>query len=522
MIACPGCGANLKFDIASQQMKCEHCGQFHDPYLFENMTQDAEADKSFDVLVYRCPGCGAELLTTEETEATAFCSYCGNPSILFDRLQKIQYPSWIIPFQLTKEDCKRAYLREARKAVFTPSKYKKRELIDSFRGIYMPYWSYQVEQKGTVSLKAEGSPKRDGDYRETNEYQVETEVDLSYDGYTHDASRSFDDEISECLEPFTAEARKPFTPGYLSGFYVDGADESRTKYKNRAKKHFEQLTAERIIGSRAGFTMANGDVLFPTGIQDVSVPTKVTAIEQILKPVWFMSYRDGNRITYATVNGETGKVVADFPISPLRYLIAVLLAAAVLFVGLNFFFTLKPEWALAVTAALMMLGIWVSERPYRLANRKAKSEQAKAGNQRKNQNSGIIFSLLFALIPGILSIREAPLFGILWIGIGLLSIRKPLEELISGHSSKKDQQELPPRQAGYQLPGWIKALAWIMLAVSVTVLLLKPVYNTVYYSIGFVNALVVFTAIFQSFRYQMKLAMRRPPQFNRKGEEDSV
>ena len=34
MIACPGCGAGLRFDIPSQKMKCEYCGEFLDPDLF--------------------------------------------------------------------------------------------------------------------------------------------------------------------------------------------------------------------------------------------------------------------------------------------------------------------------------------------------------------------------------------------------------------------------------------------------------------------------------------------------------
>ncbi|MBQ1641873.1 MAG: hypothetical protein II104_02355, partial [Oscillospiraceae bacterium] len=133
MIACPGCGANLTFDISSQQMKCGYCGNIYDPYRFDNMEKDADESLVFDVWVYNCPQCGAELMTTDETDATAFCPYCGNTSLLMDKMRKAKRPSYIIPFQITKEECKAAYLREAKKAVFTPSEYKKEELIDSFR-----------------------------------------------------------------------------------------------------------------------------------------------------------------------------------------------------------------------------------------------------------------------------------------------------------------------------------------------------------------------------------------------------
>ncbi len=55
MIACPGCGANLTFDISSQQMKCGYCGNIYDPYRFDNMEKDADESLVFDVWVYNCP-----------------------------------------------------------------------------------------------------------------------------------------------------------------------------------------------------------------------------------------------------------------------------------------------------------------------------------------------------------------------------------------------------------------------------------------------------------------------------------
>ena len=77
MIACPGCGANLLFDIASQQMKCSYCESSYDPYQFDSMQKDASREKVYDAWIYSCPSCGARLMTTDETDAEAFCPYCG-------------------------------------------------------------------------------------------------------------------------------------------------------------------------------------------------------------------------------------------------------------------------------------------------------------------------------------------------------------------------------------------------------------------------------------------------------------
>ena len=457
MIACPGCGANLRFDIPSQQMKCEYCDTLYDPYEFESMEEDAGKEKLFDAWVYCCPSCGAELLTTDSTDATAFCPYCGGTFILFDRLRRVKMPAWVIPFQLDKEACKRAYLKAAHRAVFTPSRYKKAELVDSFRGIYMPYWSYAVEQKGTARVDAESLSSREGDYLVTKQYQIVGDVDISYDGYAHDASKAFDDEISECLAPFDTELREPFTPGFLSGFYVDVADEPSRKYLDDATSYYERLTAEKLMKNDEIHRAAREQRAHTTGITGVSIPTKITRVEQVLYPVWFMSYREGDRITYASVNGQTGKVVADFPISRLRFLLASLLTAALVFLAMNLFLPLKPEWTLAITSLLLIVGVVMCSRQLR------KLSARFSGAEGKKQKKAFLLTQRVSVILTILA-----------------------------------------------------------LIVSAAILLVDPVYNTVFYSAAVAEAAILFFLIAHTFHAQLQLATRRPPQFNKKGGRDNA
>ena len=57
-------------------------------------------------------------------------------------------------------------------------------------------------------------------------------------------------------------------------------------------------------------------------------------------PVWFMSYRNGDRVAYATVNGQTGKAVADLPVDIRKFIGGSLLLAVPVFILLNLFLTL--------------------------------------------------------------------------------------------------------------------------------------------------------------------------------------
>ena len=106
MLSCPNCGGNLKFDIPSQQLSCEHSHTLFDPYDFDGKTSDAEESKTFDgdyeVTIFTCPQCGGEILSTDNA-AAGFCSFCGASTILYSRISHEKRPNYIIPFQKTKD-----------------------------------------------------------------------------------------------------------------------------------------------------------------------------------------------------------------------------------------------------------------------------------------------------------------------------------------------------------------------------------------------------------------------------------
>ncbi len=70
-----------------------------------------------------------------------------------------------------------------------------------------------------------------------------------------------------------------------------------------------------------------------------------------------MSRKNGDKMTYAAVNGQTGKVVADFPISTKKFLGLSAAIAAGVFVLLNGFLTLRPEPAIIVSMVLNIIAM---------------------------------------------------------------------------------------------------------------------------------------------------------------------
>ena len=116
---CPNCGAAMEFDSTAQKLKCPSCQMEMDVQDYEkqygHLYSDAEAGEnaqsaqsaqseeqkgkgSMNMKVYHCQSCGAELLADEYTSAT-ICSFCGNPSLVEDRLSGEFSPSF--RFRLT-------------------------------------------------------------------------------------------------------------------------------------------------------------------------------------------------------------------------------------------------------------------------------------------------------------------------------------------------------------------------------------------------------------------------------------
>lgn len=349
MYQCPSCGGGLVFDIPTQQLSCEHCDSKFDPYEI-NKESDAETQQYYDVTVFTCPQCGGEIISSDNTAAN-FCSFCGASTILTSRLSKEKRPSYIIPFKKTKEDCKKQYLKTLRHAIFTPKELKSPAYIDEFRGIYMPYWAYHITHKGTVCLDCSRS-HRQGDYICTDHYKLYGDLNSSHKGISYDASSSFDDNISERIAPYDVKNMNHFTPSFLSGFYADTSDVDASIYQPDAIKIANQSTYTYIKNN----TSLHSGVHFDTNTNLTNkLHAKCEHVDTAMFPVWFLSYRNKDRVAYATVNGQTGKVSADLPVSIGKYLLGSIVLAIPIFILLNMLFTLRPTITLTITSILALL-----------------------------------------------------------------------------------------------------------------------------------------------------------------------
>lgn len=324
---CPNCGAFMEFDSTAQQMKCSHCNHMMTAEALQEHYDSIDAEyghvdardsvsgdfeieeRSGDFRIYRCQGCGGEILTDENTTAT-FCSFCGRPSLMKDRLTGVLMPEYVLPFKIKKDLAVQMYKKWTRHGLLTPSVFMSRSTINKITGIYVPFWLFDYNANIKIHAKCTKTRRKvRGDYAYvyTDHFDVDREVEADYLKIPADASEKMPDEIMNKLEPFVYSELERFEMPYLSGYYAEKydyqSDEMAIRAESRVKSYIYDAARSTI-----------------TGYSTVSVTNQRVQLERkkasyALLPVWVLNctYRGKNYLF--ALNGQTGRIVADRPIS---------------------------------------------------------------------------------------------------------------------------------------------------------------------------------------------------------------
>ena len=357
MYACPTCGAGLVFDPKTQKLLCLSCRNQYDPENIEKMRLDQAKEVAkqeevkehlYEAISYKCSHCGAELITTDET-ITTFCSFCRIGTMLDRKEIKKKKPDYIIPFKITKEECKQIYINKIKNSLFAPKNMIETQEVEKIRGIYMPYWVYSFEKHGDDQTKGSKYSHRSGDYVYYDDYTLSTNVDAECSGITHDATSNFYDRLSESIAPYTVKEKKDFTPAYLSGYYADNEDvDDKTYLSENEEVASNHLSKE--LGKEKDYHKYKAK-------PHISFDKKEAKLA--LFPVYFLATRNDrrNRISYAVINGQTGKIAADIPIDFKKFGLFSALLSGLLFLLLNLFLTISMPQLIVLSILFNILSL---------------------------------------------------------------------------------------------------------------------------------------------------------------------
>ena len=503
-----------------------------EPYerIFKEAAPEKEAgEKTFKAFVCTCPSCGGQLLAYEETAAT-FCSFCGASVLLESRVSEEKRPDEIIAFKITKEQAEDEYRKLLKKSLFAPREMKKEEEIERFRGIYMPYWVYSYHKEGPVKLAGSRS-HRAGDYIVTDHFLLESQVKADFNGVSYDASSSFSDSLSEAIAPFDFSKAEEFDPAYISGFYADTSDVEKEVYSGDALSAAKQYTADMLLGTKElqSYNVSQREI-------ERSVNLNEEEPRLAFFPVWFLAGRNkkDDRVSYAVVNGQTGKAAADLPVDKKKLILGTLLIAIPIFIIFNLVWTLTPSQLIAFTFVFAIVSLIIANRQlnlvYTFENRiNDKGYMSKAGTQKlwnvKKKKSisfkgfiNIILIIAAVFITAALASIDSDLASIFLVVVIVFFV------LLSNKRKKKDPGNVKTKEEVAKAPfsEKIKILIKPLIAIvlGILVLMADPVADIYYYAACIICMLLVAWSFWDILGLHNRLAQRPLPQFKKRGGEN--
>lgn len=339
---CPACTGPLHYDGASGKLECEYCGSTYDVaemekrYAGKEAAAEAQAAAAEEAVgpeedqgeytangedwdpegmkAYSCPSCGAELVCEETTAATS-CPYCGNPSIVPGQFTQMSKPDYVLPFKLDKKAAENALRNYYKGKKLLPKAFTAENHIQEIKGVYVPFWLYDGEADADVSYAATRvftTTRGNERITTTEHYQVRRAGTVRFEKIPVDASSKMPDEHMDSIEPFDYNDLKPFSTAYLPGYLADKYDEDAEKCAQRADQRAKTTALNEMNRSVGGYATC-------IPVRE-NVRLRRGAVKYALMPVWMLSTQwKGQNFLFA-MNGQTGKLIGDLPISRGRLL----------------------------------------------------------------------------------------------------------------------------------------------------------------------------------------------------------
>ena len=326
---CLSCGSPLVYD-SEGKLKCNSCDSEYDVETLKKFSETEDGDAEFDwqdykkgfeqnkkeledTVIYVCRSCGAEIETNPQTAAT-HCPYCDNEIILSDRVGKGLKPNGIIPFKVDKEGLENSIKAHFKGKRLLPTNFVKKQKIGKIQGVYVPFWLFDATVDGKMTMEGTKTLHySSGDYNitEVKHYLIDVDGKMSFKKIPVDASVKMDDDLMDSLEPYNYSEMTDFDAAYLSGFLADRFDEDPDESLPRASERM-RTSAEEV------FVNSVDDSFDSINRKNSNLSILQSSVRYVMLPVYLLNVSYMGKNYRFAVNGQTGKVVGELPISKFK------------------------------------------------------------------------------------------------------------------------------------------------------------------------------------------------------------
>lgn len=338
---CDRCGAPLRWEPVRGALICEHCGnertvEQREGTIEERPIEDAgQAARGLGLATrtLECGTCGARV-ALGKTATSEACAFCGSASLLgMEDSRNPLAPESLIPLELGQQQVEERFRKWLGGLWFRPNALRRADLGGA-TGLYVPAWTfdcrahsawtaeaghyYYVTQTYTVRVNGR-SQTRTRQVRRTRWVPASGRRSDVFDDLQVIASRGLAPTVVSRLGAFDTRKLVPYRAEYLAGWHAE-------EYQVDLLQGWDQAH-DRVVSIQRG--RCSRDVPGDTQ-RGLRVQNRIEDVrwKLALLPVWSLVYSFRGKTYAVLVNGQTGQVAGDAPLSWLKILLAVLTVAA--------------------------------------------------------------------------------------------------------------------------------------------------------------------------------------------------
>ncbi len=330
---CPQCGGVMDYDPASGNLKCPYCDYEETIKQAEDIPKQAEeldfsqaehtANKDWGVetKTVLCKACGAESIY-DALQTSGICPFCGSNQVMDANDSDTIAPGGVVPFKVSDKQASEYFHKWIQRKWFCPKLAKESARPTSFKGIYLPYWTFDADTFSSYNGEYgidKTKRKANGEvYTQTNWYKTSGTYSEFIDDELIFASKNHDPSILRGLEPFDTADNKSYKPEYIAGFVAEryslGLDDAWKKATSSIKDKLKRHISRKIEQEHNADHTRN--VIVSTHFSNITY-------KYLLLPIWVSNFKYNGTVYQFMVNGQTGKVSGKTPISIPKVILTV-------------------------------------------------------------------------------------------------------------------------------------------------------------------------------------------------------
>ena len=335
---CAACGAQAEWDPARQRLVCPFCGT-EAPYEFNPATGGIEEIDLVRTLrempdelrgwqattrSVQCQSCKA-VMVYDAARIGQNCEFCGSPALVsYDEVRPPIRPQSLLPFKVTTAQVRETVRHWYASKWLAPNAFKRRALVDTLHGLYIPYWTFDAHvhcpwraQAGYYYYVKQGNNR----VRRVRWEPAAGVVDHFFDDVLIPGTKGVQRNLLAQIEPFPTGGLVPYDTAYLSGHVVEHYQVVLVDAAEQAKRDMDQILRELCIDQIPGDTYQH---------LQMSPQWSGRTFKHVLVPIYLLSYTYRGRSYQAVVNAVTGRMGGTYPVSWIKVALIVLALLVVL------------------------------------------------------------------------------------------------------------------------------------------------------------------------------------------------